>query len=115
MLTGATLELNIADYNKRNNIKINSLLFDKPDEAFAAAEAGRCDGYTDDGGSRRGRALDHEEARRLDDPARADLARSRSASTPARATRPGRRCCSWTHYAMLSAEEIGVTKANVDR
>ena len=48
MITGTTLELNIADYNKRNSIKISSLLFDKPDEAFAAAEAGRCDGYSDD-------------------------------------------------------------------
>src|SRR6185436_13122439 len=51
MITGATLELNIADYGAANNIKINSLLFEKPEEAFAAAEAGRCDGYTDDSGS----------------------------------------------------------------
>jgi general L-amino acid transport system substrate-binding protein len=51
MITGTTLETNIADYNRANNIKINSLLFDKPEEAFAAADAGRCDGYTDDGGS----------------------------------------------------------------
>ena len=51
VLTGTTLKTNIADYNRANNIKINTLLFDKPEEAFAAAEAGRCDGYTDDGGS----------------------------------------------------------------
>ena len=51
VLTGTTLETNIADYNRANNIKINTLLFDKPEEAFAAADAGRCDGYTDDGGS----------------------------------------------------------------
>src|ERR1043166_6549236 len=51
LITGTTLELNIADYGRANNIKINTLLFEKPEEAFAAAEAGRCDGYTDDGGS----------------------------------------------------------------
>ena len=51
VLTGTTLELNIADYGRANNIKINTLLFEKPEEAFAAADAGRCDGYTDDGGS----------------------------------------------------------------
>src|SRR5260370_15374794 len=51
VLTGTTLELNIADYGPANNIKINTLLFSKPEEAFAAAEAGRCDGYTDDRGS----------------------------------------------------------------
>lgn len=50
-LNGATLELNIVDYGAANGIKINSLLFDKPEEAFAAAEAGRCDGYSDDSGS----------------------------------------------------------------
>src|ERR1700757_4799750 len=51
VLTGTTLELNIADYGRAHNVKINTLLFEKPEEAFAAAEAGRCDGYTDDGGS----------------------------------------------------------------
>ena len=51
VLTGTTLETNVADYNRANNVKINTLLFEKPEEAFAAAEAGRCDGYTDDGGS----------------------------------------------------------------
>ncbi|MBV8961679.1 MAG: amino acid ABC transporter substrate-binding protein, partial [Hyphomicrobiales bacterium] len=49
--TGTTLETNIADYNRANNIKIGTLLFERPEEAFAAVEAGRCDGYTDDGGS----------------------------------------------------------------
>jgi general L-amino acid transport system substrate-binding protein len=49
--TGTTLETNIADFNRANNIKINTLLFEKPEEAFAAVQAGRCDGYTDDGGS----------------------------------------------------------------
>src|SRR6266705_165049 len=43
--------LNVAHFGRANNIKINPLLFEKPEEAFAAAEAGRCDGYTDDGGS----------------------------------------------------------------
>ena len=50
-LTGATLELNIADYAKKTGNKIGTLLFEKSDEAMAAMEAGRCDGYTDDTGS----------------------------------------------------------------
>ena len=50
-LTGATLELNIADYAKKTGNKIGTLLFEKSDEAVAAMEAGRCDGYTDDTGS----------------------------------------------------------------
>ena len=51
MITGATLELNIADFARSNGTKIGTLLFDKPDEAVQAMEAGRCDGYTDDTGS----------------------------------------------------------------
>ena len=50
-LTGATLELNIADFARAHNTKIGTLLFEKSDEATAAMEAGRCDGYTDDTGS----------------------------------------------------------------
>jgi general L-amino acid transport system substrate-binding protein len=114
VLTGTTLELNIADYGRANSIKINTLLFEKPEEAFAAAEAGRCDGYTDDGGS---------------------VAASRSAmKSPAdwvilpelisreflgSYTRQGDERWSilvkWVHYAMLEGEVLGITKANVDQ
>ena len=50
-LTGATLELNIADFARSHGTKIGTLLFEKSDEAIAAMESGRCDGYTDDTGS----------------------------------------------------------------
>jgi general L-amino acid transport system substrate-binding protein len=50
VLSSTTLDTNIADYNRANNIRIDTVLFDTPKEAFAAVEAGRCDGYTDDGG-----------------------------------------------------------------
>src|SRR5882724_12048272 len=113
LITGTTLELNIADYGRANNIKINTLLFERPEEAFAAAEAGRCDGYTDDGGS---------------------VAAARSAmKTPTdwvilpelisreflgSYTRQGDERWSilvrWVHMAMLEAEVLGLTKANVD-
>jgi general L-amino acid transport system substrate-binding protein len=114
VLTGTTLELNIADYGRANNIKINTLLFEKPEEAFAAAEAGRCDGYTDDGGS---------------------VAAARSAMKnpkdwvilPELISREflGSLCrqgderwsilVNWVHYAMLEAEVLGITQANVDQ
>src|ERR1700693_3927375 len=114
LLTGTTLETNIADYNRAHNIKINTLLFEKPEEAFAAAEAGRCDGYTDDGGS---------------------VAAARSAMKNPKDwiilpelisreflgayTRQGDErwtvLVNWIHYAMLEAEVLGITKANVDK
>jgi general L-amino acid transport system substrate-binding protein len=115
VLTGTTLETNIADYNRVNNIKINTLLFDKPEEAFAAADAGRCDGYTDDGGS---------------------VAAARSTmKTPndwmfipetiggleplGPMTRQGdeawSRLVKWVHFSMLVAEDLGLSKATADQ
>ena len=86
LLTGTTLETNIADYNRANNIKINTLLFDKPEEAFAAADAGRCDGYTDDGGSVAAARSTMKTAERLDVPARDDrrIAAARPVHPPGR-------------------------------
>lgn len=112
-LTGATLELNIADYARARGTKIGTLLFEKSDEAIAAMEAGRCDGYTDDTGS---------------------LAAVRSTlKTPADwvvlegviskeplgiHARAGDinwvNILYWVDNAIKTAEELGVTKANID-
>jgi len=112
LLTGTTLETNIADYNRANNIKINTLLFDKPEEAFAAADAGRCDGYTDDGGS--------VAAARSTMKSPNDwmfLPETIGGLEPLGSfTRAGdenwTRLVRWVHYAMLEAEVLGITKAN---
>src|SRR6185312_9511059 len=113
LLTGTTLETNIADYNRANNIKINTLLFEKPEEAFAAAEAGRCDGYTDDGGSV---AAARSAMKKPDDWVFLPETLSRQPLGPH--TRQGddrwTNIVKWTHFAMLEAEELGITKANVD-
>ena len=113
VLTGTTLELNIADYNRANNIKINTLLFEKPEEAFAAAEAGRCDGYTDDGGSV---AAGRSAMKKPDDWIFLPEVLSRQPLGPH--TRQGddrwTDIVKWTHFAMLEAEELGITQANVD-
>ena len=113
MLTGTTLETNIADYNRANNIKIGTLLFDRPEEAFAAAESGRCDGYTDDGGSV---AAARSTMKKPDDWVFLPETLSRQPLGPH--TRQGddrwTNIVKWTHFAMLEAEELAITKANVD-
>src|SRR5579883_1945508 len=113
LLTGTTLETNIADYNRANNIKIGTLLFDKPEEAFAAAESGRCDGYTDDGGSV---AAARSTMKKPDDWIFLPETLSRQPLGPH--TRQGddrwTNIVRWSHFAMLEAEELGITKANVD-
>ena len=114
VLTGTTLETNIADYNRANNLQIKTLLFEKPEEAFAAAEAGRCDGYTDDGGSV---AAARSTMKKPDD--WMFMPETIGGLQPiGPLTRQGdeawTRLVKWTHYAMLEAEVLGLTKANAD-
>ena len=112
VLTGTTLETNIADYNRKNNIKINTLLFEKPEEAFAAADAGRCDGYTDDGGSV---AAARSTMKKPGD--WMFIPETIGGLEPLGSfTRQGdegwTRLVKWVHYAMLEAEVLGITKEN---
>jgi general L-amino acid transport system substrate-binding protein len=115
LLTGTTLETNIADYNRANNIKINTLLFDKSEEAFAAADAGRCDGYTDDGGSV---AAARSTMKKPDD--WMFLQETIGGLQPLGSfTRQGdeawTRLVKWVHYAMVAGEVFGVSKSNVEQ
>ena len=114
VLTGTTLETNIADYNRANKLQIKTLLFERPEEAFAAAEAGRCDGYTDDGGSV---AAARSTMKKPDD--WMFMPETIGGLEPlGPLTRQGdeawTRLVKWTHYAMLEAEVLGLTKANAD-
>src|ERR1700730_5769724 len=114
VLTGTTLELNIADFGRANNIKINTLLFEKPEEAFAAAEAGRCDGYTDDGGSvaaARSAMKDAADWVILPELISSEFLGSYVRQGDERWTI----LVNWVHYAMLEAEVLGITKANIDK
>ena len=110
--TGTTLEKNIADYNKNNGTKIATLLFERPEQAFAAAEAGRCDGYTDDAGSV---AAARSSMKAPGDWAILEETISRSVIGPY--TRMGderwTNLVKWTHFAMLEGEVLGLTRANV--
>src|SRR5215469_8754972 len=113
VLTGTTLELNIADYGRAHNIKINTLLFEKPEEAFAAAEAGRCDGYTDDGGSvaaARSAMKNPKDWVILPEL----ISREFLGSYTRQGDERWNILVRWVHYAMLEAEVLGITQANVD-
>ena len=45
---GTTTELNLADFSRANNLKIEAVVFDGKKEAFSAYTSGRCDGFTTD-------------------------------------------------------------------
>ncbi len=113
-LTGATLELNIADFAKSNGTKIGTLLFEKSDEAIAAMESGRCDGYTDDTGSLAAVRST------LKEPADWVVLEGVISKEPLGIhARSGdinwRNILFWVDAALKSGEEYGVTKANADQ
>lgn len=114
MVTGATLELNIADYARSKGTKIGSLLFERTEEAFAAAEAGRCDGYTDDTGSL---AAARSTMKVPND--WVILPEVISKEPLGIHSRDGDDrwvdILKWMHHALLTAEEFGITQANVDQ
>jgi general L-amino acid transport system substrate-binding protein len=112
MVTGATLELNIADFARSTGKRIASLLFDKPDEAVAAMEAGRCDGYTDDTGSLAGMRSTLKTPN--DWVVLPEVISKEPLGIHARDGDEGwRQLLFWLDAALKSAEEFGITKANV--
>jgi general L-amino acid transport system substrate-binding protein len=114
---GTTTELNLADYFRANKMSFKPVVIEKVEEIRAAFFSGRCDVYTTDVSS---------------------LAATRVANTPAPLTpedfvilpeiiskeplgpmvRHGDNqfadIVRWTQYAMLEAEEYGITSKNVD-
>ncbi|QPC87351.1 transporter substrate-binding domain-containing protein [Mesorhizobium sp. NBSH29] len=110
---GTTTELNLADYFKANKMEYNPVVFEKFEEANAAYNAGRCDAYTTDQSGLY--------AVRLQMTVEKDhvvLPEIISKEPLGPAVRQGDDkwldVAKWTYYALLNAEEAGITQANVE-
>jgi general L-amino acid transport system substrate-binding protein len=110
---GSTTELNLADYFRTNNMQLKVVSFPTGEESVKAYEAGRCDSFTTD--------VSGLYAERLKMANVADhviLPEIISKEPLAPAVRHGDDqwydIVKWVQYAMVTAEELGVTKANVD-
>jgi general L-amino acid transport system substrate-binding protein len=110
---GTTTELNLADYFRANNMKYEVVAFATAEETFKAYDAGRCDAFTTDAS---GLYAERLRAANADDHLVLPEIISKEPLGPA--VRHGDNqwadIVRWTHNAMLNAEELGVTKANVD-
>ena len=111
--SGTTTELNLADYFKANNLEYNPVVFEKVEEANAAYDSGRCDAYTTDQSGLY--------AIRLTLAAPGDhvvLPEIISKEPLGPAVRQGDDqwfdVVKWTYFALLNAEELGITQANVE-
>ncbi|MBB3459553.1 amino acid ABC transporter substrate-binding protein [Rhizobium sp. BK377] len=111
--SGTTTELNLADYFKANNLQYNPVVFEKLDEVNAAYDSGRCDVYTTDQSGLYSLRLT------LKNPDEHMILPEIISKEPlAPAVRQGDDqwfdIVSWVGYAMINAEEFGITQANVD-
>ncbi|MGA0595960.1 amino acid ABC transporter substrate-binding protein [Enterovirga sp. CN4-39] len=111
---GTTTELNLADYFRANNMKYEVVAFATSDETFKAYDTGRCDAFTTDAS---GLYAERLRASAPDDHIVLPEIISKEPLGPA--VRKGDAqwadVVKWTHNALLAAEELGVTKANVDQ
>jgi general L-amino acid transport system substrate-binding protein len=112
--TGTTTELNLADYFKVNNMTYKPVVFEKPDETLQAYIAGRCDVFTTD---QSGLYANRMQQAKPDDHVVLPEIISKEPLGPL--VRQGDSqwftIVKWVHFALLNAEELGVTKANVDQ
>jgi general L-amino acid transport system substrate-binding protein len=110
---GTTTELNLADYFRTNNMKYEVIAFATADEAIKAYDSGRCDSFTTDVSQLYG-----ERIKLVNPDEHVILPEVVSKEPLGPAVRQGDdqwfNLVKWTHYAMINAEEDGVTKANVD-
>ena len=114
VLTGSTSELNIADYFRANKITFKPVLFEDPDQSRQAFFAGRCDAYSGD--QARLYATRAANAPVPDDYVILPEIISKEPLGPV--VRHGDNqfadIVRWVQYAMLEAEEYGITSKNVD-
>jgi general L-amino acid transport system substrate-binding protein len=108
-----TTELNLADYFRANNIKYEEVKFPKLDEVVKAYEAGKCDTFTADVSQLYALRLN---LAKPDDHVILPDVISKEPLAPVVRQRDDdwMMIVKWTLYAMINAEELGVTSQNID-
>jgi general L-amino acid transport system substrate-binding protein len=112
--TGTTTELNLADFFRTGNLKYKPVVFEKVDEAVRAYAANRCDAYTTDASglySVRLQLAKPDEHMVLPD----IISKEPLGPLVRQDDFQWFTIVKWVHFALLNAEELGVTKANVDK
>ncbi len=111
--SGTTTELNLADYFRSNNMDFKPVVFEAQDEADAAYNAGRCDAYTTDASGLYSIRL---KMTNPDDHIVLPEIISKEPLGPAVRQNDSRwfDIVSWSFYAMVAAEEFGITQANLE-
>lgn len=111
---GTTTELNLSDYFRAHNMKYTPITYDKSDESAKALEAGRCDVLTSDQSQLYAQRI---KLSKPDDFVVLPELISKEPLGPL--VRHGDDewfdLVKWTLFAMVNAEDLGLTSANVDQ
>ena len=110
---GTTNELNLADYFRANRMKLKTVTFASSDESIKAYDTSRCDAFTTDSSGL------YAERLRLAAPSDHIILPEIISKEPlGPVVRHGDDqwfdIVKWVHFAMINAEELGITKSNVD-
>lgn len=112
--TGSTTELNLADFFRLNKIEYKPVVFEKVDEALTAFDSGRCDAYTTDASglyAQRTKLKTPDENVILPD----IISKEPLGPSVRQGDFPWFTVTKWVYYALLNAEELGVTSKNIDQ
>jgi general L-amino acid transport system substrate-binding protein len=110
---GTTTELNLADFFRTHNKKYEPVVFATADEAVKAYDSGRCDSFTTDGSQlvserlKLGTPDDHIILPEV-------ISKEPLGPTVRQGDDQWFNLVRWTAFAMLDAEELGVTQKNAD-
>jgi general L-amino acid transport system substrate-binding protein len=111
--SGTTTELNLADYFRANHIKYDEVKFAKLDDVFKAYDGGKCDVFTAD--------VSQLYALRLNLSKPGDhvilpdvISKEPLAPVVRQRDDDWMMIVKWTLYAMINAEELGITSKNID-
>ena len=111
--SATTTQLNLADYFRANNMKYEEMKFDQLDDVIKAYDAGKCDVFTAD--------VSQLYALRLNLSKSGDhvilpdvISKEPLAPVVRQRDDDWMMIVKWTLYAMINAEELGVTSKNID-
>jgi general L-amino acid transport system substrate-binding protein len=111
---GTTTELNLADYFKFSNMTYKPLVFETLDEVFQAYLAGRCDVCTSDQSAlyavraQLPKPTDHVVLPEI-------ISKEPLGPSVGRGDDQWLAIVKWVHFALINAEELGITQSNVDQ
>ena len=111
--TGTTTELNLADFFERNSMDFTPVVFNTVGEVNAAYDSGRCDVYSADASALYATRL---LLTNPDDHIVLPQVISKEPLGPVVRQGDARwfNIVKWVHFALLNAEELGITQSNVE-